>query len=198
MFNLRIPLFGEEVPSQLLLITFSKHTWSMIGENRQLGTDEPVEFEKEPVEVQDCRRITDRFRGIYGIYLKSIQRNRRMSACNRLDLQTLGSQPISMPKNLPDHCTRLHCNSYELLLNGQQNEGAWRRFCSRLRCNVQEFSFWAWLFKILVFLCPIGDRPSTAMVVRVKAAENMPFTKTQPIWWLACCRFSASELSAHA
>ena len=42
----------------------------MIGENWQLGTDEPVEFEKEPVEVQDCRRITDRFRGIYGIYLK--------------------------------------------------------------------------------------------------------------------------------
>ena len=26
-----------------------------------------------------------------------------MSTCNRLDLQTLGSQPI-MPKNLPDHC----------------------------------------------------------------------------------------------
>ena len=25
-----------------------------------------------------------------------------MSACNRLDLQTLGSQPV-MPKNLPDH-----------------------------------------------------------------------------------------------
>ena len=27
-----------------------------------------------------------------------------MSTCNRLDLQTLGSQPI-MPKNLPDHCS---------------------------------------------------------------------------------------------
>ena len=26
-----------------------------------------------------------------------------MSICNRLDLQTLGSQPV-MPKNLPDHC----------------------------------------------------------------------------------------------
>ena len=26
-----------------------------------------------------------------------------MSTCNRLDLQTLGSQPV-MPKNLPDHC----------------------------------------------------------------------------------------------
>ena len=26
-----------------------------------------------------------------------------MSTCNRLDLQTLGSQPVIMPKNLPDH-----------------------------------------------------------------------------------------------
>ena len=29
--------------------------------------------------------------------------NRRMSTCNWLDLQALGSQPV-MPKNLPDHC----------------------------------------------------------------------------------------------
>ena len=26
-----------------------------------------------------------------------------MSTCHRLDLQTLGSQPVIMPKNLPDH-----------------------------------------------------------------------------------------------
>ena len=26
-----------------------------------------------------------------------------MSTCNRLDLQTLGSQPVVMPKNLPNH-----------------------------------------------------------------------------------------------
>ena len=26
-----------------------------------------------------------------------------MSTCNRLDLETLGSQPMTMPKNLPDH-----------------------------------------------------------------------------------------------
>ena len=38
----------------------------MIGENRQLGTNGPVEFEKELVEVhQDCREITDHFREIY-------------------------------------------------------------------------------------------------------------------------------------
>ena len=29
-----------------------------------------------------------------------------MSTCNRLDLQTLGSQPI-MPQNLPDHCSNV-------------------------------------------------------------------------------------------
>jgi hypothetical protein len=29
-----------------------------------------------------------------------------MSTCNRLDLQTLGSQPI-MPKDLPDHWSEL-------------------------------------------------------------------------------------------
>jgi hypothetical protein len=74
----------------------------MIGENWQLVTDEPVEFEKIPVEVQDCRKITNHFRGIYGIYPDLIKENRRMSTCNRSDLQTLGSRPI-MPKNLPDH-----------------------------------------------------------------------------------------------
>ena len=44
---------------------------SNIGENRQLVTDEPVEFEKKPVEVQDyyCRKIPDHFRGIYGLQL---------------------------------------------------------------------------------------------------------------------------------
>ena len=77
---------------------------TMIGENRQLVTDEPVEFEKQPVEVQDFRRITDHFRGIYGIYLKFIQKILRIPTCNRLDLQTLGSQPIIYVfKILPDH-----------------------------------------------------------------------------------------------
>ena len=31
-----------------------------------------------------------------------IKKTRRMSTCNRLDLQTLGSQPV-MPTNLPNH-----------------------------------------------------------------------------------------------
>jgi hypothetical protein len=36
------------------------------------------------------------------IYPNLIKENWRMSTCNRLELPTLGSQPI-MPKNLPDH-----------------------------------------------------------------------------------------------
>ena len=69
----------------------------MIRENRQLVTTEPVE-------VQECRKITDHLIGIYRIYPNLIKEYRRMSACNRFDLQTLGSQSV-MPKNLPDHCT---------------------------------------------------------------------------------------------
>ena len=40
--------------------------------------------------------------GIYRIYTNLIMENRRLSTCNRLDLQTRGSRPI-MPKNLHDH-----------------------------------------------------------------------------------------------
>ena len=37
------------------------------------------------------------------MYPDSIKENRRMWTCNRLDLQTLGSRPVIMPKNLQDH-----------------------------------------------------------------------------------------------
>ena len=52
--------------------------------------------------MEDYRKITDHFRGIYRIYPNLIKENRRMWTCNRLDLQTLGFQPV-MPKNLPEH-----------------------------------------------------------------------------------------------
>jgi hypothetical protein len=40
-----------------------KEAWeAMIGEDRQLVTNELVEFEKEQVEVQDCMTITDHFK----------------------------------------------------------------------------------------------------------------------------------------
>jgi hypothetical protein len=51
----------------------------MIGQNRQLVTNEPVEVH------QDCRKIIDHFRVMYRIYLNLIKENRRMSTCNRLD-----------------------------------------------------------------------------------------------------------------
>ena len=41
----------------------------MSRENRQLVADELVEFEKQPVEVEDFRKFTDHFRGICTIYL---------------------------------------------------------------------------------------------------------------------------------
>jgi hypothetical protein len=41
---------------------------------------------------QDCTKITDHFRGIYRrIYPNLMKQNRRMSTCNRLDLQTLSN-----------------------------------------------------------------------------------------------------------
>ena len=46
----------------MLLSHHIKAAVPMIGENRQLVTYEPVEFEGQPVEVQDCRKITDHFR----------------------------------------------------------------------------------------------------------------------------------------
>jgi hypothetical protein len=58
-------------------------------ENQPFVTDEPVEFEKQPVEVQDFRRITDHFRGIGRIYFKP--KTKKISTCDRLDLGTLGS-----------------------------------------------------------------------------------------------------------
>ena len=70
----------------------------MIGEIRELVTDEPVEFAKSSVEVQDCRKITDRFTGNDRIYPNLIKENRTMSTRNWLDLQILGSQQV-MPKN---------------------------------------------------------------------------------------------------
>ena len=47
--------------------------------------------------------ITDHTREIYGICLQLIKKNRKITTCNPLDLETVGSWPI-MPKNLPEHC----------------------------------------------------------------------------------------------
>ena len=57
--------------------TWEGHMGTMTRENQQLVTDEPVG-------VQDCRKITNSFRGIYRIYPNLIKENRRMSRCNQL------------------------------------------------------------------------------------------------------------------
>ena len=68
----------------------SAHNRSISRENRHIVADEPVEFEKWPVEVQDFRKFTDHFRGIYRIYIKVLKKTRKMSTCNRLDSNTFG------------------------------------------------------------------------------------------------------------
>ena len=50
---------------------------SMNGENGPPVTNEPVEYEKEHVEVQDFRKITDHCRGICKICFKSSKKNRK-------------------------------------------------------------------------------------------------------------------------
>jgi len=45
-----------------------RHT-TMNGEEQLLVTDEPVEFEKSPIEAQDFKIITDHFRGVCRIFL---------------------------------------------------------------------------------------------------------------------------------
>ena len=56
------------------------------------------------------QRITDHFRGIYRIYLRWIKKkNWKMSTCNQLDLESLGSWP-TMPKNFPG--TRVGCQDF--------------------------------------------------------------------------------------
>ena len=54
----------------------------MIGENRQLVTYELVKFETYLIENQDCRKITDHFRGIYRSFPK------RTGGCQQVTVWT--------------------------------------------------------------------------------------------------------------
>ena len=88
-----------------------------IGEYRLVVADQPVEFEKLPIEVQGFRKSSDLFRGIQRTYLKFIKENRKMSTC--WTWKTLGFPPI-MPKILPGHCSKLlglTCISTVVLIN---------------------------------------------------------------------------------
>ena len=51
----------------------------MNEENQPVVTNEPVEFEKYPVEVQDFRKITNHLQGICRIYLNFNKETTRRS-----------------------------------------------------------------------------------------------------------------------
>ena len=69
------PDFSQNQPAAITLNTGSPRTlhWSLVfkvlssmsGENQRLVADEPVEFEKQLVEVGDFKRITNHSRRIY-------------------------------------------------------------------------------------------------------------------------------------
>ena len=61
-------------PSSLRTLEYPR-LGSMIVENWQLVTNEPVDFEKEPVEVRDYRKITNHFRGIYRTFPNLMKEN---------------------------------------------------------------------------------------------------------------------------
>ena len=70
-----------------------------------------------------------------------------MSTCNRLDLETLGSQPV-MPKNLPDHwcpgLTLLKVSTYTQFLSAV---AMMRRSSSQLQMNRLSLRNNWWKFK---------------------------------------------------
>ena len=75
----------------------------MNGENQEFVTDEPDEFEKLPVDVRDFVKVTNHVRRICKIHVKLVKENRKITTCNQLNLETLGSGLI-MHKNLPGRC----------------------------------------------------------------------------------------------
>ena len=78
----------------------------MNGENQPLVTHEPVEFEKQLIQIQDLKQISMPSRISRGIFLSPIKENRKMSTCNPLGLETPGSRPV-MPKKIPELYTNL-------------------------------------------------------------------------------------------
>jgi hypothetical protein len=66
--------YKDKYKKQNTFLVDYMHSWghgTMLGENQQLITNEPVK-------VQDSRKITNHFRGIYRIYPNLIEENWRM------------------------------------------------------------------------------------------------------------------------
>jgi hypothetical protein len=91
------------------------HTTPVTGENRVLVTEEPVEFEKSPVGVQDFSKATHHSRGIHRTYPDLLKKNRKMSTWNWLDLETLRYQLITSNffPNIGTHVRKHYC-SFEM------------------------------------------------------------------------------------
>jgi hypothetical protein len=86
----------------------------MIGENQQLVTDEPVEFEKWTGWSSRLHENNQSFKRNLYKNIPQFNKGKPTEGCqhvtHRLDLQnTLGSQPI-MPKNLPKHWAGSPCS----------------------------------------------------------------------------------------
>ena len=74
----------------------------MIGENRQLVKDEAAEFENSRLKFKTAGKLPIILEEFIRIFPSLIKESRTMPTCSRLDLPTVGSQPV-MPKNLPSH-----------------------------------------------------------------------------------------------
>ena len=72
----------------------------MKRDNQLLVTNEPVEFEKQPIEVQDFRKITNYFREIYQIYPQI-----KFS----FSFETKGQQANAKTHDAINHLTSLFC-----------------------------------------------------------------------------------------
>ena len=74
------------------------------GENQLLVTNEPFEFKLQnnqlKIKTSEEKKILIIFIWIYGIYLKLIKKNQKITTCNQLDFEKQGFWPI-MPKILP-------------------------------------------------------------------------------------------------
>ena len=81
----------------------SSSSLPMNREIRLLVIDEPAEFGRQTVEVQDFKNFTDPRRGIHRVYLKVMQDKEKMSTFHQLDLETLGSWLV-MLKAFPGDC----------------------------------------------------------------------------------------------
>ena len=94
----------------------------MSERNQRLVAEEPVEFEKKLVKVQDFKKFIDHFMKIYRIYLERIKQNRKMSTCNWLDVESLGSR-LTMPKNFLD--TAIEHTHAKILVSALKNQVSW-------------------------------------------------------------------------